>query len=193
MLKSEGEAKGYLGESNLDALRECVEVGFARYFTLSTDMLADMLPRTRATLIQNFIIAEARRRFYGIAQMLNVRQLFILDFGEIQVRFKKFNRKLRPQNIATNQTLAYMYQEPLPGIPWATKCIVGYQPNRVHSDIQCIAIVCPNGKEYRWYFYLEKTSRPAIPLHEEQISAGARVRPKEGLTNEQAGNNSKDF
>ena len=192
MIKGEDETKRYLGESNLGALRECIERGFYRYFTLPADVLADMLPRTRAMLIQNFIIVEAHKRFFGSVEIRNARGLFILDFGEVQVRFKKFNKKLRPQNILTKQTIAYLVQEPLFGIPWATKLIAGYQPNKVHADIQCIAIVCPNGNEYFWHFYLEKTSRPVVPLREDQQhGVGARVRPKEDFKDEKTGDDDK--
>lgn len=192
MIKDERDGRECLGP-HLDDIRECIEYGFNRYLDLPPEFLADITPRSRASLVHDFIRAEAKRRFYDDPEIEchDLRGLFLVDFGEIQLRFKKFNRQFLPQNIPTKQTEAFMIQEPLPGIPLATKVIAGYQADMLHHAIQCIAIGCPQGRRYRWFFPIEKTLSPVVPLGEHEEHEGGvlttRVTVKEGLRDEDAG------
>jgi len=194
VLKDENGVRQYLG-GHLDSLRDCVETGFYRYFKLPDDVLNDMIPRARAIIIHTFIIREAERRFSGISgiQLLNARQLFLINFGEVQVRFKKINRRLQSRNILTSQTIAYACQETLPGIPPAVNLVAGYHPDKFHTDIESIAIVCPNGTRYHWFIPLDSTLKSAVPLLREKEDGGTeRKLPsvKEGIEHERDG--SKD-
>ena len=192
MSKDEDGVRQYLG-GHLDTLRDCIETGFYRYYNLPGDVLNDMIPRARAMIIHTFIIREAERKFDGIpgVHVLNWKGLFLINFEKVQVRFKKLNRRLQSNNILTSQTVAYACQETLPGIPPAINLVAGYQPDKFHTDIEAIAIVCPNGTKYHWFIPLDSTLKSAVPLRTENEDGGAERKKlpsvKEGIINEKGG------
>jgi hypothetical protein len=188
MITTEEDGKRCL-DQYISTLTECIEDGFKRYFKLPPKALVDFTPRSRASIINDFIRAEARKRFYDIPsiQLYEIRGLFLLDFGEIQLRFKKLDKQLRPHNIPTNQTRIFMVQGQLPGLPMATKVIAGYQPNVSYSDIEYMGILCPDNNGYLWQIDLNKISRSPIPLERPEtdmpnIEKG-NVTLKEGVEN----------
>ena len=177
----------------LDILRDCIKTGFYRYFKLPDDVLNDMIPRSRAMIIHTFIIREAERRFEGFpgVHVLNVRGLFLVNFERLQIRFKKINRKLQSRNVLTRQTIAYAYQDTLPGISPAVNLIAGYLPDKFHTDIESLALVCPDGTQYRWFIPLDKNLEDSILLRDqiEYDGAGTRKLPtvKKGKKHEKIG------
>lgn len=191
MILSEGQAREVFG-NRTDTIRECIEYAWDRYLALPPKVHVDLTPRSRASIVHDFIVAEARKRFFNESniQLSVLRGLFIIDFGKVQLRFKKFNNQLRPQSIPTNQTRAFMIQEPLPGIPLATKVIAGYKLDDFQKNIQCIAVICPYGQQCAWHFELEKLPKAeVVPFRDypEQDGSMPRARAKEGSKHEDVG------
>lgn len=189
MITTEEDGKGCLGQHNIDTVRECIENGFERYFKLSPEARVDFTARSRASIINDFIRAEAKKRFYEASniQLYQIRGLFLVDFGDIQLRFKKLNEQLHPQNISTNQTLIFMGQGILPGIPMATKVVAGYQPDASFSAIKYIGILCFTGSRYQWKIDLNRAFTPPIPLEYSDSDVPSqkkeKVTLKEGMEN----------
>lgn len=193
MLTDEQEAKKYL-EPHLNALLEIIEKGFTHLFTkLSPEVLVDLSLRSKASIIHDFMRAEATKYFLNVpnVKLLQIRGLFLVDLGEMQLKFKKLNHKLQPQNIPTNQVKAFMEQQPLPGFPLSTKVIAGYQTKNYNTEINCIAVVCPDGSRFNWVLELDRNIKPAIPLREnkEPDEAAGKATVKEGLKDAKIGVN----
>lgn len=196
MIVTEEDGKGYL-KQYVQIVEECIGCGFGRYFKLPPKARVDFSPRSRASIIHDFIKAEARKQFLDMPkiQIYEIRGLFLVDFGEIQLRFKKLNRRLLPQNIPTEQTLAFMRQETLngqkvlPGFTIPTKVVAGYQPDASFTNIKYMGILCYCGtdSEYLWKIDLAKSFTPPIPLHdaepEEKKGTKEHITPKEGVKN----------
>jgi hypothetical protein len=187
MITTDEDGKGSLGQKNIDAVKEIIEKGFKRYFKLPPDVRVDFSARSRASSINDFIKAEAKKLFYDASdiELYEIRGLFLVDFGDIQLRFKKLNKYLCPQNIPTNQTLAFMGQGILPGIPVATKVVAGYQPDASFSSIEYMGILCfTDSRSCLWKIDLNKVFASPIPLHqtepEEQRERKEHVTPKKG-------------
>jgi hypothetical protein len=187
MITTDEDGKGSLGQDNVDAIKEIIETGFKRYSKIPPEIRVDFSARSRASAINDFIRAEAQKVFYDASDinLYEIRGLFLVDFGDIQLRFKKLNKHLRPQNIPTNQTLAFMEQGVLPGIPVATKVVAGYQPDALFSSIEYMGILCfTDSRSCLWKIDLTKVFASPIPLHqkesEEQSKRKEHVTPKKG-------------
>ncbi len=190
MITTDEDGKRSLGQDNIDAITAIIETGFKRYFKLPPEARVDFSARSRASVINDFIKGEAKKIFYDASgiKAYEIRGLFLVDFGDIQLRFKKFNKHLRPQNIPTNQTLSFMEQGTLPGIPMATKVVAGYQPDPSFSSIEYMGILCfTDSRSCLWKIDLNKAFASPISLHqtepEEQRKKKEYVTPKKGAEN----------
>ncbi len=190
---NEGDFTRVIGKY-FEAIQECIEAGFNRWFAVPAEFRIAASPRTRANFIHDFIRDEALRRFLHVPEieLLEVRGLFLVKFGEdVLLRFKKFDRYFRPQNIPTGQTKLFSrqgVQESLFGVPFATKVIAGYQTDKAHAEIQWTGITCPEGKHLHWYINFEKPSTQVLPFQTYQETTQesgpvAEPRPKENLKN----------
>lgn len=200
MVLSAEEARRVLGR-HLDTLRICIETAWKRYMALPPEARVDMTPRSRASNVYDFMVGEAKRRFFDDPGVLlqESRGFLLMNFSDkILLRFKKFNKSLLPQNIPTYQTSLFMnrgQQGILIECPTATKLIAGYQLDKLQSDIQMMAVVCPDGNACDFYFRLENSSTAEVVLirdYQDVERLEPRVRAKEGLTNEEAGDEGKD-
>ena len=177
------EAKKFF-EPHLEDIKESIVKGFNRYSEIPAELRIHITPRSRSSLRNDFIVAEVRKRWHNspeICELRNIRGLFIVDFGGYQLRFKKVNKKFQSQNIPTRQTLSFMIQDPLPGMPPAENLIAGYRPDKFQNSIQSIAIVCPNGKSYHYFLPICIEPETTIPLrdYEEPVKESKRVTAKE--------------
>jgi len=190
MILNEAQAREVFGK-HTDTIRECIEHAWDRSLALSPDIHVDLSPRSKASIVHDFIVAEARKLFSDDPeiQMKVLRGLFILDFGKVQLRFKKLNKQLRPQSIPTNQTRAFMIQGDLPGIPLATKVIAGYKLDDFQKNIQCIAVICPYGQQCAWYFELEKPKGEVLSIQDylEPDETTVQASAKRGVRDENIG------
>ncbi len=188
MILSEQQSREVFG-SRTDILRECIEFAWDRYLAMPPEIHVDLTPRSRASIVHDFIVSEARKRFFNDSgvQLVTRRGLFTIDFGEVQLRFKKFNGQLRPQSIPTNQTRAFMIQEELPGLPLPTKLTAGYKLDNIQQNIECIAVVCFSDDRCAWFFELErlpKVEPVRFPHYPVPVQPTPKARAKEGTKNE---------
>lgn len=149
-------AEAALGPENLDRLRRCVAGAVDGYFkSLSPDQRADLGPRTRASAIHDFMRREAERTFAMIPRVacLDVRGLFVLNFDDrVVVRFKKLEADLRSRGLETQQSLGFVEQGELEGIPAGVPHLeAGYVLNGLQTGYASIYLVCPDGlRSNRW-------------------------------------------
>ncbi|OPY82520.1 MAG: hypothetical protein A4E65_00820 [Syntrophorhabdus sp. PtaU1.Bin153] len=194
---SEDDFRRAIGEYFTE-IQDCITAGFNRWFEIPVEFRVIASGRTRASFIHDAIKNEAQSRFAYVPsiELMEVRNLFLIKFGEeVLLRFKKFDKRFRPQNIPTGQTRLFSQQgiqESLFGVPFATKVIAGYQTDIAHAEIQWTGITCPDGKHYHWFINFEKPSTPIFSfqndqgLSEETVS-GTEPRPKEDTINEKGG------
>jgi len=168
-----------------------------RYLALPPEIRVDLTPRSRASIVHDFIVSGARKHFLSDSdvQFVTHRGLFIIDFGRVQLRFKKFNGQLRPQSIPTNQTKAFMIQEELPGFPLPTKLTAGYKLDNIQQNIDCIAVVCFSDDRCAWFFELERLSKTEPVRFPDRVELeelpAPKARAKKGTKDEDIRRNKK--
>jgi len=90
--------------------RQCVESGFSTCLTEYKPYTHLYARRTKASLVYDHIIDEARKTFAdkNNINIIETNGLFLIDVGgEILIRFKKFNTDLRSSNFPTKQQLCF--------------------------------------------------------------------------------------
>lgn len=139
-------------------LREVVDSAWRDYCSLRNNIPHVFTPRTRASIIHDFMVSHARNKLAGIkgVRLLDVGGLFLVEINEkILIRFKKLNDDKMPNNIPTQQALDFMEQLELPGMPHIIRLVVGYELNKLQTGIQAISVTCPRGTKKEWHFELE--------------------------------------
>jgi hypothetical protein len=181
------DVKSVLG-MNIDKLRVCMQEAWDDYQRLPDEAKVRISPRSRASVVYDFIVEKAKKLFIGAEGVyLSERRGFLLInfYDRILLRFKKFNRKLMPHGIRTGQNSLFMNRQGvLLECPEATKLIAGYQLNDFQNGIELMAVVCPNGKSCELYFALEQPKTTEIvPLRDYEVpdTATRRVHAKEGI------------
>lgn len=115
--------------------------------------------RTRANIIHDHIVFNARKIFDGIEGIClhDINGLFLVEIQEkVLLRFKKLDEEKRCHNIQTQQTVDFFGQMELPYMPpHAIRLIAGYELNSLQTEIKAISITCPNGSNNAWYFEVE--------------------------------------
>jgi len=128
-------------------------------------------PRTRANLINDWMLDTARREFAGVpgSEFVEIESkglvLLRLD-GQLVVRFKKFDDSRRPRNYQTAHARQYNQQMSLPEIPPATRVYCGYRLNRFRTDIRDVSISCMSGTRVEWNIEIEPAEQWVIGLPE---------------------------
>jgi len=199
MILGPEQVKAILGKY-LDILRECMEAAWKRYHeTITEDGRVDLTPRSRASVVYDYIVAITIKRFLELDDSfvsLDRRRGFLLmNFGgKILLRFKKFNKRMRPEGIRTRQNVSFMTQGQgiLLECVTATKLVAGYKLDDFQSGIELMAIVCPDGNKCELYLELDKPPMAEVvtlrqEYEEEQKQVAPRVRPKEGVKDEDTG------
>jgi len=146
------------------ALSRTIEKAFDRYNNFKDKV--GHSPRSRASLIHDFMVNEAEKEFDDIPEVSthSYRGLFALYFHDkLIIRFKKLNNKLKAANIPTQQALRFDAQEQLslfPGEPIALATLTaGYVPGQAWTKIEKIAIVCWHNSELLWCLPIEKEEK----------------------------------
>lgn len=145
-------------ESYLPFFHECI-IGawkdFCKWSPYSPHLIT---PRTRANIMHDFMTARARNKVngtYGIRVHESGGLFLLIIEDKINIKFKKLNEDKRPSNIPTQQSLYFMEQMELPGIPFATNLVVGYELNKLQTDISAVSIICPLGIKNDWFFDID--------------------------------------
>ncbi len=136
---------------------------------------------TRAGIVYNEIIAEARKRFFGVRDVnlqSRGRTLLLIFQGVLVLRFKKIDRNFRTRNVPTKQVVRMQYQMELQGLPpEATQVVAGYLLNALQDSVSGNWIVCPMGRSYEWKLPLgDQQPPPALPIQNPNDPAGPSVR-----------------
>jgi hypothetical protein len=126
---------------------------------------AQLTPRARANVIYDFILNRAKvyfnRRGDGNVELIEKNRLFMFGVrGQVLFRFKKLDRSGRAKNIQTDQQVRLSLQQDLPGVPG--KCalvVIGYQLNKLETEIKAILVTYSNGVQTAWDYPLSTDDR----------------------------------
>lgn len=157
-MRSRQECVDLLGQ-HLPALQTCFETAWTRWIkwlgTLEGSP-ADVSPRSRASLLYDFIKAEVIRQFLGVPGVVakEKRSLLTLKFGDMVVmRFKKFRSgTLRTSVNNTQQALAFDQQQFAFAAPLQplTHLVAGYLLDELELNFQKLAVTCSIGGQHLW-------------------------------------------
>lgn len=170
-------------KNELPLLAGCLYKAWDTYNNYPKELKVHHTPRSRASLIHDHAVAYAMEcfesRIGSSCHMIN--KLFIVAFSHgIAVRFKKLDECLRASNIATQQSIDFMSQVPLPAIDIPINLHVGYKLNQLETDIEGIYITQPTSAySNAWFFELEYDRSAAISATVSSITtpspSGSRV------------------
>lgn len=194
----ENGAREVLQTPRLDALWQIVSEGGKKWFDVALKDRANLSSRSRASMISDYISAEAIKALTGAdgAEIaMKYGQVRILIDGKLRIHFKKLNHRLRPSCVPTDRAQAILGQleDQLEGMPLPlpeppTTVIVGYRWNVLETAFGIYAI-CPNVKRNEWAFEIEEPGQgraaaaptPLAPPSAPQT--GRSVRPKKKKDN----------
>lgn len=152
---------------HLEIIRQCISSAWEDYMRECNSIRHKTTPRSRASIVHDNMVFNAKALFDDVTgvRYLDNKGLFLLIFDErIRLRFKKLDEDKMPHNIPTQQTMSFLEQMDLPGIPQATNIIAGYELNSLQTEISTICLTCPNGSSNAWCIELMPTSADVIEL-----------------------------
>lgn len=183
---------------HMDSLNNVLQLAFDRYHNLNDKH--EHTPRSRASLIHDFIVINAEKEFSNITGLEcgYTRGLFTVSFyDKVIIRFKKLDYRMKASNIPTQQALCFETQEqlPLPSfplLPSPTIVTAGYIPNPTWTEINQKVITCYKDKEILWTIPIAHSTKSVIvPLFEQKSDLNTlksnRWKPKH--LEEKEGNN----
>lgn len=140
--------------SYFDDLVESVRTGITMYNTIPGKLRAGWRPRTHASVLNDYIITEARERLDGMPGVKindDHQGAFFVVKGKAALRFKKIADGGRPVSYPTPRQRCITWQTEIEGIPKATYVDVQYLPNDVWTEIKTVSLACYNGRRL-WEF-----------------------------------------
>ena len=156
---------------HIDDIRTCLVAGWNAWRDLGSrvpDHVVRFDSTTRAGIINNEIVAEARRRFHNVPGVNVTAQgrMVVLVFGGILIlRFKKIDRNFRTRNVPTRQAQRFQYQMEMEGLPpEATVVVAGYLLTALQDAVHGNWLVCSYGTGLEWKIPLDSltSSSPAL-------------------------------
>jgi hypothetical protein len=155
------------------------------WLALPAEFRGKMLPRTRANIVHDLAIAQAKEDFRDVATAETCEALgfFKLYIGErVLIRLKRVNQDHLACNIQTEQQRLYYLHESIGGIrDGYTRLTIGYTLNPTHLEIDRIVASLQNGLETLAYsFYLDADDKViAVPVEPTPLpDVGPTVRIK---------------
>lgn len=152
--------------SHIHVISASISQGVSEYFSMYSDVARSRhRPTTRANIIHDHIIDNAKRRFSD-PEKVRYREshglsLFMLD-QKFLLRFKKLTEEKVSRNQKTNQVQAFRQQQQvLDGIPSLHNIEAGYVFNELEQRIQDMYLVYPNGPGIYWDINLEDVTMPS--------------------------------
>jgi hypothetical protein len=147
-------------QPHLPKLEQCFRVAWTRWNAWMAALEGspgDVSPRSRASILYDFISAEAIRAFLGTdgIRVKKERGFLVLRFQDrVALRFKKFrnrNLKISTNNtlqtaLYSNQMLEYPAESPKPMV----HVTAGYLLDRLAIDIAVLAITCTTAGKHMW-------------------------------------------
>ena len=162
-------------------LADAVRRAWHRYMTTIAPAFKHVpLPRLRANAVQALIIEEVLELFPD--RVFRARGRSLLWIAEdLIVQFKKLDRRGRPRNYPTQTALAFDAQLEIPGVPSATRATIGYELDKLGTQIAALSVVLQDGHRLdRWG--LDGTVAPVLPIVATPATAPRRTaRVKAGI------------
>lgn len=172
-----------------DALFMFPKKAFELYQTLSPEVLLHFGKRTRASAVHDLMLKEAARyadRAEGV-RWFKVNQLHGLVINEqIAIRFKKFDSRIIPSNIRTQQVVSFRSQCHIEGIDAIHHLEVGYNLDSLEKEIAEVFVVNPSGFKSNFWAYkiTESEVKPIVENifsdHSDDTIQPAIIKPKQG-------------
>jgi hypothetical protein len=145
---------------HLDTLEKCFRQAWRRWVDWLPELKGaptDISPRSRASVIYDFIVAEAVQAFLSTPgiRVQKERGFLVLRFQDrVALRFKKFgNKKLSVSRNNTRQTQLYDAQmlEFAPGtLQSMAHVTAGYLLDNLALDMSVLAITCTENGRHMW-------------------------------------------
>ncbi|HYC44585.1 MAG TPA: hypothetical protein VED01_03775 [Burkholderiales bacterium] len=168
----------------LPLIRSVFLRAWAEYNALPLELRIKLTPRSRASIVHDFVVHAIRASFDGIddVRLLEINKLFVMLVGcDVVLRFKKLDDGLRASSIPTQQSLDFSNQDDLPGIERVTHLDAGYRLNALQTTIEGVYVCCPNGASVLWYYEIapeEGEADNVIPLPRPNAPfSGAQITP----------------
>ena len=164
-------------------LSDCVCVGWRRWQEFAP-RFASPSARTRANVVNEFIVEEARRRFGSTSEVdvVDPPPRFLLRFGgRVLVQFKKVDCHLRSRNYPTQLALAFDRQYHLTGIPEGARITIGYLLDDLAVNVQSVHAILRAGSRIAWSYELRgatSVKRPEVLALDTPSTALVRVSRK---------------
>ena len=136
-------------------IQECIVSAWNDYHKFFASVKHLLSPTSRASIVFDFIVNNIKQRFDGRrnVRVSKSRRIFLLNIEEkILLRFKKL-RNNKASCVRTQQTLDFFRQVELPDIPSPKRYIVGYQLNKIQTEIKAISVVCPQSIDNHFWAY----------------------------------------
>jgi hypothetical protein len=144
------ELLGILGPENTAYAAESVQAGVAAYFEIDPRQRLEHTKRTRACWIHDKMRVTSSRLFSEKKGVwtLTIGGLYVLNFDDkVIVRFKKFDANRCSHGIATQQSLLFLAQRELEGIPArAPRLEFGYVLDPLETGLAEIRVAFPARK-----------------------------------------------
>lgn len=137
------------------AIQECIVSAWKDYHHHCREIKHILTPRSRANIIFDFIVSNIRQKFQGMRNVFlsESRRLFLVNFeNKVVIRFKKLKGN-RASYIPTQQALDFMCQIELEEIPSPERFIIGYQLNRMQTEINNISVIYPQSANHNYWAY----------------------------------------
>jgi hypothetical protein len=168
-----------------DDIRDCIVSAWKYYHDHFREIKHILSSRSMASIIFDFITHNVRQKFDGKrnVSISTKRGLFLVNFGnQVVLRFKKL-RNNKASCIHTQQTLNFFCQLEIEDIPNPQRLVVGYQLNKIRTEIKAISVIYPqNPKQNYWTFDLQpviSSMTEDLQLHmpmEQDISSATEQR-----------------
>ena len=158
------EAKAIL-DPYLRAISGCL-YGAWKAWKEETRLPTIISPRSRANLVYDFVVTEARMALSGVEglSLSEDRGFLLLNVeGLLLLRFKKLRSDLRSSGIPTGQQLKFAHQQlGLAGMPPMTNLVAGYLLNGLQTKILRATITCSVGSRIIWVLDLPEPGAARI-------------------------------
>ena len=144
---------------HLDSLNRIIQAGFDRYLKTSDRHVHS--PRSRASLIHDFIVDEAMAHFSNIkgVHCFFSSQLFLMNFsGKVLLRLKKLGEGNRTSNVSTLQSSMFEDQVQTEMFGEPVRLTAGYHPNESFTEIIYKIITYFSNNKEQWTIPIEANS-----------------------------------
>jgi hypothetical protein len=167
-----------------DNIWKCIVSAVEEYENIPAAQRVKFKPRTRANIINDFMVHNARELLAGLPNVRiedEKRQFRVIISDRFRMRLKKFDKNLKTSNVPTQQALAFINQIQLEigAPPNLTNIVAGYRWNILQTELHGVFIVCPFGRRNEWTLEISAPPLPAVSHIPLAVDQPPPVVPKE--------------